>query len=165
MYISFIVNIRSSLIYLNGFYLLVLLPQLLEITFIVCINRITFPNLKIYRLVIISKGLLKLPNLHMLIKQKSLICLRNIAAKTLVGLLIVPSTKVNLLYLLNSFYEVTFSEVVLNLCKSTIQLSMVEYCCHICPGTPSYYLKMLGKLPKHIYRTLVLHLLPLLVHY
>ena len=54
------------------------------------------------RIVIVAKGLLKLPNLHMLIKQKSLLLPRNLALVTFGELLIVFSTKVNLLYLLYS---------------------------------------------------------------
>ena len=52
------------------------------------------------RLVIVAKGLLKLPNLHMLIKQKSPSLPRNLALVTAGELLIVFSTKVNLPYLL-----------------------------------------------------------------
>ena len=52
------------------------------------------------RLVIIVNGFLKLPNLLMLIKQKSLLLLRNLALGTFGELLIVFLTKVNLLYLL-----------------------------------------------------------------
>ena len=48
------------------------------------------------------KGFLKLPNLHMLIKQKSPFLPRNLALLTSDKLLIVFSTKVNLLYLLYS---------------------------------------------------------------
>ena len=54
------------------------------------------------RLVIVAKGFLKLPNLHMLITQKSPLLPRNLALVTSGGLLIVFSTKVNLLYLLYS---------------------------------------------------------------
>ena len=63
MYISLIISIRSSIVHLHGFQLLVLLPQLIEISFFVCSN--------IINLVIFPKGFFKLPNLHMLIKQKS----------------------------------------------------------------------------------------------
>ena len=58
-------------------------------------------KVKFDRLVIIAKGLLKLPNLHML-KQKSPSLPRNLALGTFGKLLIVFSTKVNLLYLLYS---------------------------------------------------------------
>ena len=72
MYISLIVSIRSSLIHLHGFQLLVLLPWFIEITFFDCMNRVNLPNLKSSdRLVIVAKVFLKMPNLHMLIKQKS----------------------------------------------------------------------------------------------
>ena len=49
-----------------------------------------------------AKGFLKLPNLHMLLKQKSPSLPRNLALGTFGELLIVFSTKVNLLYLLYS---------------------------------------------------------------
>ena len=64
-------NIRSSLIHLHGFWLLVLLPYFIEITFFVCTKRINLLILKYNsdRLVIVAKGFLKLPDLHMLIKQ------------------------------------------------------------------------------------------------
>ena len=95
-------NIRSSLTHFCDFQLLVLLPYFIEITFFVCTNRL---NLNLIewsdRLVILVKGSLKLPNLHMLIKQESII-LRNLALRTFDELLIVFSTKVNLLYLLYS---------------------------------------------------------------
>ena len=67
----------------------------------VCTNRINLLNLKESsdRLVIIAKGFLKLPNLHMLIKQKNPSLPRSLAPGTFGKLLIVFSTKVNLLYL------------------------------------------------------------------
>ena len=40
MYISLIENARSSLTHLYGFWLLVLLPQFIEITFFMCTKRI-----------------------------------------------------------------------------------------------------------------------------
>ena len=43
-------------------------------------------------------------------------------------------------------------EVALYLCKSTIQLFM-EYCCHVQPGAPSFYLELLDKLQNRICRT------------
>ena len=74
MYISHILSIRSSFTHLHGFQLLVLLPKFIEIPFFVCTNRINLLNVKssVYRLVIIAIGLLKLPNLYMLIKQESI---------------------------------------------------------------------------------------------
>ena len=51
---------------------------------------------------IVAKGFLKLPNMHMLIKQKSPSLPRNLAAWTLGELPILFSTKINLLYLLYS---------------------------------------------------------------
>ena len=72
--------------------------------FFVCTKRINLSILKyiIYRLVIVAKAFLKLLNLHMLIKQKSLLLPRNLALGTFGELLIVFSTKINLLYLLYS---------------------------------------------------------------
>ena len=55
-----------------------------------------------YRLVIAAKGFLKLPNLHMLIEQKSPSFPRNLPLRTFGELPLVFSTKVNLLYLLYS---------------------------------------------------------------
>ena len=54
------------------------------------------------RLVIVAKGFFNLPNLHVLLKQNSPSLLRNVALGTFGELLIVFSTKVNLLYLLYS---------------------------------------------------------------
>ena len=75
--------------------------------FFVCTKRINFSILKyiLYRLVIVAKAFLKLLNLHMLIKQKSLLLPRNLALVTFGELLIVFSTKVNLLYILYSAVE------------------------------------------------------------
>ena len=66
-----------------------------------CTNRINLLNLKESsdRLVIVAKGFLKVPNLHMLIK-KSLSLPRSLALRTFGKMLIVFSTKANLLYLL-----------------------------------------------------------------
>ena len=65
-------SITSGFTHLHGFQLLLLLPQFIEITFLVCTNRINLLNLKesLDRLLVIAaNGFLKLPNLHMLIKQ------------------------------------------------------------------------------------------------
>ena len=51
------------------------------------------------RPVTVAKAFLKLPNLHMLVKQKSLLVQRNLAPWIFGELLMVFSTKVNLLYL------------------------------------------------------------------
>ena len=85
MYISLIVNIRSSLFHFHGFQLIVLLPLSIEITFSICTNRINNLNPKESSdmQVIIAKVLLKLPNLYMLIKLKSISLHRNL----LLGLL------------------------------------------------------------------------------
>ena len=69
-------------------------------------NRINLLHLSLNtdRLVIIAKGFLKLPNLVTLIKQRSLSCSRDLALVTFGELLIVLSTKLNLLYLLNVLF-------------------------------------------------------------
>ena len=46
MYVSLIVSSRLSLIHLHGFQLLVLLPEFIEIIFVICNNRINLLNLK-----------------------------------------------------------------------------------------------------------------------
>ena len=43
-------------------------------------------------------------------------------------------------------------EDALYIYKSTMQ-SCIEYCCHVWAGAPSYYLELLEKLIKQIYRT------------
>ena len=77
---------------------------LLHCTCFVFTNRINFLNLKESsdRQVIVAKGFLKLPNLHKVINQKSLSLPKNLALGTFGELLIVFSSKVNLLYLLYS---------------------------------------------------------------
>ena len=93
MYISLMLNIRSSLTHLHGCQLLVLLPYFVEITFFVCTSSINLLNLKPSsgKLVIIGKGFLKLPHLHMLIKQRSLSLPRNLALRIFDELQIVSS--------------------------------------------------------------------------
>ena len=68
----------------------------------VCTNRINTLHLKWNsdKLVIVSKEFLKLLNLHMLIKQKSLSLPWNLALTTICELLMLVFTKVNLLDLL-----------------------------------------------------------------
>ena len=85
--------------HLHGFLLLLLLQWSIKITFFVCTNRINLLKLKesLDRIVIIAKGFLKLLNLHMLIKQKSLSLSRNLALRAFRELIKVFSTKVNLL--------------------------------------------------------------------
>ena len=65
-FISLTVNIRSSLIHLHGLQLLVLI-EIIEIIFFVCTNRINLLHLGL----IVAKEFLKLPNLFILIKQKT----------------------------------------------------------------------------------------------
>ena len=98
LYISLIENIRSNLTHLHDFQLLVLL--FIEITFFVYIKNTNRLILKwrSHRQVINAKGFWKLPNLLMLIKQKSPLLTRTLALLTFGELLIVFSTtKVNLL--------------------------------------------------------------------
>ena len=99
MYITLIIYARSSLIHVHGFQLLVL-SLLLKITSLVRTNRTGFLYLKwnSYRLIIAKKGILKLPNLLMLIKQKTLSLLRNLALVTFGELLIELSDNINLLF-------------------------------------------------------------------
>ena len=104
IYISLIENIRSSLTHLHVLQLPVLLLYVIKITFFVCTKRINLLilNWSSDRLVIVAEWFLKLPNLHVLIKQKSSLLPRNLALMTFSKLLIVFSIKVNLLYLLYS---------------------------------------------------------------
>ena len=67
------------------------------------------------------KRFLKLPNFHMLIKQKSLLLLRNLSLVTSGKLLIVFSTKVGLLYLL---YTTTQTCCLLHLMKQNYLLKI-----------------------------------------
>ena len=79
-------------------------PYFTEITFFICTKRINLLNLKesLERLVIVAKEFFKVPNLYILIKQKSPLLPRNLALVTFSELPIVFSTKLNLLYLLYS---------------------------------------------------------------
>ena len=67
-------NIRSSLVHLHGFHLILLLWYLIEITSFVCTNRIDLLQVKwsLDRLSIDAKGFLKLSIFLMLIKQGSI---------------------------------------------------------------------------------------------
>ena len=93
MCISFIVSIRSKPHSFPWFSAACPLPWFIEITFLNCTSRIILLYLKQSsdRLVIIAKGFWKLPNLHILLKQKDF-----------GKFLIVFSTKINLPYLLYS---------------------------------------------------------------
>ena len=73
------------------------------------------------RLAIFAKGFLELPNLHMLIKQKSLSLPRNLTLGTFGKLLIVFSTKINLLYLI---YSLAWSCCLLHLIKQIVCLKI-----------------------------------------
>ena len=74
-------------------------PIVHRIIFFICTYKINLLNLKYSsnRLVIIVKVFLKLPNLHMLMKQKSLSLPKNLALRIFGELLIVFLAKVNLL--------------------------------------------------------------------
>ena len=74
MYISLIESIWSSLTRPHGFQLLVLLPQFIQIIFFVCTKtrNLLNPKESSDKLVIVAKGFMKLPNLHILIKQESI---------------------------------------------------------------------------------------------
>ena len=74
-----------------------------------------------------AKGFLKLPNLHMLIKQKSRLLPRDLALVNFGELLIVSSTKVNLLYLFYSTVQWCFfldSGISLSVFPSMTNLKM-----------------------------------------
>ena len=83
-YVS-IENFKSNLVHFHGFQLLALPSYFIEISFFVFPKRINLLILKYSsdRLVIVAKGFLKLPNLQMLIKQKSLYLPRNVTLVTL----------------------------------------------------------------------------------
>ena len=99
MYIFLIVSISSNLTHLHSFSAAVIVPG--NQFFRLYLNLL---NLKenLHKLVIVAVGFFKLPNLHMHLKQKSSALLRNFTLRTFGILLIVFSTKVNLLYLLDS---------------------------------------------------------------
>ena len=101
MYTSLTINIRSSLIHLHGFQVLLVLPLLLEITFFIFINRVNLLWLRPRSdsLVITAKRLLKLLKLLMLIKQRSLSPPRNLVLLTFYNL-IAFWRKINLLFFL-----------------------------------------------------------------
>ena len=92
--------------------------------FFCCTKRINLLILKYSsdRLVIIVKVFLKVPNLHVLIKQKSPLLPRNLALRTFCKLLIVFSRKVNLLYLL---YSTAWSCCILHLIKQNCLLKAI----------------------------------------
>ena len=101
MYTSLTINIRSSLIHLHGFQVLLVLPLLLEITSFIFINRINLLWLspRSDSLMITAKRLLKLLKLLMLIKERSLSPPRNLVLLTFYNL-IAFWRKINLLFFL-----------------------------------------------------------------
>ena len=102
MYMSHIISIRSNLTHLHGFQQLMLLPWFIEITFFVCKNRINLLNLKFRHASNHWKGVLEAVKLSYATKTKEAITPRNLAFRNFGKLLIVFSTKINLLYLLYS---------------------------------------------------------------
>ena len=102
MYISVMINIRSSLTHLHCF-------QLFVLHFFGLYQQNESSDSKSWdRLEIVAKRFLKLPNLHMLIKQKSPSLPRKLALGTFGKLLKVFSTKTSLLHLLYSITQVLF---------------------------------------------------------
>ena len=94
MYISLIVSIKSRVTHLHGFQL-VFFVATVHINHFVCLYQQNKSSE--------SKGkFLKLPNSHMLLKQKSVWLHRNLALGTYGELLLVFSAQVNLLYLICS---------------------------------------------------------------
>ena len=122
MYLTLILSIRSNLTHSHGFQQLVLRSLFTEIIFFVCTNRINLLNLKQSSgsLVIVAKGFLKLPNMHILLKQKSPSLPRNLVLMTFGELLIVFSTNINLLYIL--FYSMAQRYCLLQLIKQSCLL-------------------------------------------
>ena len=97
------IKLNPDLTHLHGFQLLACAAVIIHRNHFFCLyqqNKSSESKVKYNsdRLVIVAKG----PNLHMVIKQKSPVLLRNLTLGTLGKLLIVFSTKVNLLYLLYS---------------------------------------------------------------
>ena len=123
----YIVIVRSSLTQLLGFWLLVLLPWFIEITFIICINRINLLNLKVkFRQASnCCKRVLEAAKLVYATKTKESITslsghhFPDLAVWTFGELSIVFSTKVILLYLL---YSTTWSCCLLLLEKQNYVL-------------------------------------------
>ena len=99
MYISLIVSISSNLTHLHSFSAAAIVHG--NQFFRLYLNLLNLKESS-RKLVIVSVGFSKLSNLHMHLKQKSSALLRNFTLRTFGILLIVFSTKVNLLYLLDS---------------------------------------------------------------
>ena len=101
MYISIIKNIRSSLIHLHGFSASCAAAIVHRNHFLRLCQKYKSSDSKVKFTQASNrcKGFLKLPNLHVLIKQKSPLLPRNFALMTSGELPIVFSTRVNLLYL------------------------------------------------------------------
>ena len=113
-------SIWSSLICLHNFWWFVLLLKLIEITSFAYTFKVNLFCLRsnIERLVIISKGFLKLPELLMLINQGRLLTLRNFVLVTFTELLIVFSTNFNQLFPL---YWMVLRWLLLHLLKSFLK--------------------------------------------
>ena len=103
MHIALIGNIRSSPIHLHSFQLLCCCLVHRNHLFRLCQReKPSDSKVKFRQASNHCKRFLKLPNLHLLIKQKSPLLPRSLALVTSGELLIVFSTKVDLLYLLYS---------------------------------------------------------------
>ena len=121
MYLTLILSIRSNLTHSHGFQQLVLRSLFTEIIFFVCTNRINLLNLKQSSgsLVIVAKGFLKLPNMHILLKQKSPSLPRNLVLMTFGELQIVFSKKGKSAYF---FYSMAKRCCLLHLIKQNCLL-------------------------------------------
>ena len=124
IYISLMESIRSSLTHFHGLTAACAAVIVHRNHFFVCTKRMNLLNLKLNsdRLVIIVETFLKLPNLHMLIKQKGTSLLRNLALRTFGKLSLVFSTKVNMLHLL---YSIAHRCCLLHLIKQNCLLKIV----------------------------------------
>ena len=122
-----------SLNVINKYYCFFLFPcvlSVISVLFVVIVIVISD------RLAIVAKGFLKLPNLHMLLKQRNLSLPSNLVLRTFGKLLTVFSTKVNLLYLLYSTAQrcclllLTKQNCLLNTCLRTLIL-MTQVSLHL----------------------------------
>ena len=82
-------------------------------------------------------------------KSRLLRCWGCLSLLNWIGTLTLPHRKIGALIRSINFL---FPEVALYLYKSTTQ-PCIEYCYHVWSGAPSYYLKILDKLQKQIFRT------------
>ena len=127
MYISLMENIRLNLTHVHGFQLLVQLPYFIEMDFFVFTKRI----------VIVAKGFLKMPNLHMLIKKKIPLLPRNLAFVTFGELLIVfysMARRCCLLHLIKQNYLLkTFLRTLILMTQVSLYLLYMLYLISVIP--------------------------------